>query len=465
MRVGIVGAGLAGLSAAFYLQRWQPDCQLRLFESSNRCGGAIRTEQIGEFLLEHGADMFATNPNAALRLCEDLGLTERLIKPLPQARGAGIVYRGRVVRIPEGFVLMRPTRLLSMLTTPLLSPWGKLRLFAEGLIPQRTADGDESIESFVTRRLGREVLDRIVQPLVGGIYTGDVAKLSMAATMPQFCEMEREHGSLWAATRRRKRAGIDSTERTSAGARYEQFRSLPGGVQELIAALQASLPAEVLQLGQAVTGVTRQDGRWHLEGVAAEPLDHLILATPAAIAARLLRGAVPQAAELLSPIEATSSAIVVLGVASAKIARPLDVAGIVVPAGERRRILAVSFTSDKFAGRAPEGQKLIRVFIGGALQGELLQLDDEQLIAIACEELQELIGLSGEPRLARVIRWHHAMPQYHVGHRQRIDELEQLLAAQPGLHVIGNSLRGVGIAPTVAGAVAVASRITGKSSQ
>ncbi len=140
-------------------------------------------------------------------------------------------------------------------------------------------------------------------------------------------------------------------------------------------------------------------------------------------------------------------------------------AGIVVPAGERRRILAVSFTSDKFAGRAPEGQKLIRVFIGGALQGELLQLDDEQLIAIAREELQELIGLSGEPRLARVIRWHHAMPQYHVGHRQRIDELEQLLAAQPGLHVIGNSLRGVGIAPTVAGAVAVASRITGKSSQ
>lgn len=463
MRVGIVGAGLAGLSAAYYLQRWQPECQLRVFESSNRCGGVIRTEQAGPFLLEHGADMFATNPGAALQLCEDLGLSDRLIKPLPHARGAGIVYRGRVVRIPDGFVLMRPTRLLSMLTTPLLSPWGKLRLFAEALIPQRTATDDESIESFVTRRLGREVLDRIVQPLVGGIYTGDVGKLSMAATMPQFWQMESEHGSLWAATRRRKRAGIDSTERNSAGARYEQFRSLPGGIQELIAALQASLKPDVLQLHQAVTGVVREHGRWRLEGVADEPLDHLILATPAQITARLLRDAVPQAASLLSQVETTSSAIVVLGVDAANIARPLDVAGIVVPACEHRRILAISFTSDKFAGRAPDGQKLIRVFIGGALQSEFMQLDDEQLIAIAREELQELIGLSGQPHLARVIRWHDAMPQYHLGHRQRIDELDQIVAAEPGLHVIGNSLRGVGIAPTVAGAVKVAAQITGQA--
>ncbi len=462
MRVGIVGAGLAGLSAAFYLQRWRPNCQLQLFESSHRCGGVIRTERVGEFLLEHGADMFATNPNAALRLCEDLGLSDRLIKPLPQARGAGIVHRGRVVRIPEGFVLMRPTRLSSMLTTPLLSPWGKLRLFAEGLIPPRTTAEDESVESFVTRRLGREVLERIVQPLVGGIYTGDVSKLSMAATMPQFCQMESEDGSLWAATRRRQRAGIDSTERNSAGARYEQFRSFPGGVQELVDALQASLKPGVLQLGQAVTGVVQEGGHWHLQGVAVEPLDHLILATPAAIAARLLSGPVPEAAQLLSQVETTSSAIVVFGVDEANIACPLNVAGIVVPACEHRRVLAVSFTSDKFPGRAPEGQKLIRVFIGGALQSELLQLDDEQLISLAREELQDLIGLSGQPRLARVIRWHNAMPQYHIGHRQRIEQLEQMLAAQPGLHVIGNSLRGVGIAPTVAGAVTVASRISGR---
>ncbi len=463
MRVGIVGAGLAGLSAAFYLRQWQPDYQVQLFESSSRCGGAIRTERTGEFLLEHGADMFATKPDAALQLCHDLGLAERLITPLPHARGAGIVCRGRVVRIPEGFVLMRPTRLASMLTTPLLSPLGKLRLLAEGLIPQRTATDDESIESFVIRRLGGEVLQRIVQPLVGGIYTGDVAKLSMAATMPQFCQMESEDGSLWAATRRRKRDGIDSTERNSAGARYEQFRSLPGGIQELVDALQASLGPGVLQLGQAVTGVVQDGGRWRLEGPdATEPLDHLIVATPAPAAASLLRVAVPPAAKLLGQIEATSSAIVVLGVNSADIARPLDVAGFVVPACEHRRILAVSFTSDKFAGRAPEGQKLIRVFIGGALQSELLQLDDEQLIAIVQQELQELIGLSGQPQLVRVIRWHNAMPQYHVGHRQRIDELDQIVAAHRGLHVIGNSLRGVGIAPTVAGAVAVANRIAGR---
>ncbi len=460
MRVGIVGGGLSGLVAAYYLRHFDPACQVRLFEAAARAGGVIRTERIDGYLLEHGADMFATQPDAALRLCRTLGIEDRLILPQKTARGAAIVDRGKLVRIPDGFVLMRPTRLMSMVTTPLLSPLAKLRLVAERFVPPRSDESDESIDSFVSRRLGRELLDRIVQPLVGGIYTGDVAKLSMAATMGQFLKMEREDGSLSAATRRRRREGIDSTERNSAGARYEQFRSFPGGLTELLESLVAALPDDCLQLSSPVRRLERDGEQWRLVvGDAEESFDRLIVATPAATAANLLREVTPTAAGLLDGIEVASSAIVALGVRAADIARPIDVAGFVVPIRERRSILAASFTGDKFAGRTPDGEKLIRVFFGGELQRELLNHDDDELVAIARRELADLIGLSGEPRLVRVIRWPRAMPQYHVGHLERVAAIERALTETPGLHLIGNSLRGVGIAPTVAAAEAVAQKI------
>ena len=469
MRIGIVGGGMSGLVAAFYLRRLDPTCEVRVIEAGPRLGGVIRTERIDGYLLEHGADMFATQPRAALQLCEDLGIAQRAISPQPGARGAAIVDSGRLVKIPDGFVLMRPTRITSMVTTPLLSIRGKLRLLREGWVKQRTDGSDESIESFVTRRLGAEVLSRIVQPLVGGIYTGDCAKLSMAATMSQFQNMEREDGSLWSATLRRRREGIDTTERNSAGARYEQFRSFPGGIQELLDALAAALPAGSFHTDRSVTGVRSAasandkpgNHAWDLNGCEdLGQFDHVIVAIPAAAAARLIRQAAPEAAEQIAAIEAASSAIVALGVKQSDIARPIEVAGFVVPAIEKRRILAASFTSDKFAGRAPQGEKLIRVFLGGCLQPELLRHSDDELIQIAREELGELIGLSGTPTLARVIRWNDAMPQYHVGHNERIDAIDVALRSVPGLHVIGNSFRGVGIAPTVAAALSIATRIT-----
>ncbi len=471
MRVGIVGGGLSGLVAAFYLRRLDPSCEVVVFEAGPRFGGVIRTEAVDGYLLEHGADMFATQPDAALRLCDALGITQRLILPQSGARGAAIVDRGRLVRIPDGFVLMRPTRLWPMISTPLLSIRGKMRMAMERWVKPRPADQeDESIESFVTRRLGHELLERIVQPLVGGIYTGDVAKLSMAATMGQFLTMESESGSLWAATMQRRRAGIDTTERNSAGARYEQFRSLPGGLQELLEALQAALPAGSLRPLHRVTRIERAGRRWRLVGSETDSsrssetadwgeFDQVILATPAAIAARLLGGLADDAAALLGRIEAASSAIVALGVRTADIAKPIDVAGFVVPLREGRPILAASFTSDKFAGRAPAAEKLIRVFFGGELQAEYVNRDDAELIEIARAELADLIGLGGTPRLAKVIRWPAAMPQYHVGHNQRVRQIEAGLAALPGLRVIGNSLRGVGIAPTVAAAEAAARQI------
>ncbi len=467
MRVAIIGGGVAGLVAAFTLQKHRRDCHVDLFESSSRLGGAIRTETIGEFLVEHGADMFATEPPAVMELCKELGIEHELQCPLPTVRGAAIVQNRKLIRIPDGFVLMRPTRLMPMVTTPLLSIAGKLRLLAEPLIPRRVESvADESIESFVQRRLGRETLDRIVQPLVGGIYTGDVAQLSMAATMQQFWEMERRDGSLFRATLRRNREGTDSAEQNSAGARYEKFRSFPTGMERLVQSLVAQTTTPCFHCSTPIHRMEHVGDRWRLEfeKPANEQLyDHVIMATPATASAKLLKDACPVASNLLGGIEFASSAVVVLGIRDTDYTVKLPIAGFVVPHREGREILAASFTSDKFPGRAPHGFRMLRVFIGGMLQRELLEKSDEELIDLARHELRDLIGLSGTPSLVKVIRWNHAMPQYYVGHLARISAIESAIAREGGLSMIGNSLYGVGIAPTVATARKVALSLTAPS--
>ncbi len=485
MRIGIVGGGVAGLVAAFELRRLLPPgdaCEIHLFEAAGRLGGTVQTSAVDGYLLEHGADMFACQPAAALQLCEHLGLTSQLIRAEPTARGAAIVHRGNLIRVPDGFVLMRPTRVRPMLTTPLLSLAGKMRLLSERWVPPLSGAEDESVAQFATRRLGGEVYRRLVQPLVGGIYTGNCDELSMAATMPQFWKMEQEDGSLWAATRRRRREGDDQIELASAGARYDQFRSLPGGNQQLLNTLTATLPAGTVHTGCRVTSVTpwqSQPGsgwRITIDGSGppetAQPFDHVIIAAPAAAAAKLLSTsdqtpiaqttpaqALTEITDRLASIGAASSAVVALGVRSADLLRNIPIAGFVVPQIENRPILAASFTSDKFPGRAPDGQRLIRVFFGGRLNPEVLQRDDAELIQIARQQLGELIGLVGTPILAQVIRWHHAMPQYTVGHQQRVGEIETRLDELPGLHLAGNSYSGVGLAPTIARSQAIGRRI------
>lgn len=462
-RVAVVGGGIAGLTAAFTIRQRCPDAQIDLFEASSRFGGAIETEPESGFLVERGADMFATEPAAGLELCKELGIEDELITPLPGARGAAIVQNGKLIRIPEGFVLMRPTLIWPMLRTPLLSLAGKLRLLAEPFVAKRGEIADESIESFVTRRLGRETLDRIVQPLVGGIYTGDVAKLSMAATMSQFWDMEQRDGSLYRATTRRSREGADSAEQNSAGARYEKFRSFPTGMGRFAEELAKRLDERHLHLNARVQSLVKTGEGWKLTwttgddgSVVDSTFSHVIVATPARIAAKLLADVVPEASRELEAIRFASSAVVVFGVREADIEQKLAIAGFIVPIRQRRKIIAVSFTGDKFAGRTPQGYKLLRVFIGGELQPELLSLSDSQLVDLAKDELKELIGLRGEPVLTKVVRWNDAMPQYHVGHVQRLKVIQAAIDQHRGLSLIGNSLHGVGIAPTIAYARKVA---------
>lgn len=459
-RVCIIGGGLSGLATAASLNLTRPELGLTLYEASERVGGVIDTSVAGQFVIDHGADMFATQPSHAIDFFQALGIADDLIQPKPDGRGAMIVFRGRLVPIPDGFVLMRATKLWSMVTTPLLSPAGKLRLLAERFVANKAGDADQSVGTFVRQRMGSEVLDRIVGPLVAGIYTADVEKLSMQATMQPIYRMFSEHGSLAAATLSRKRSGSDTLERGSKGARYSQFRAFPGGMCQLIDRVAETLPGETIKLSQPVQSVTRAGSKWQVQtpsGIAE--FEHVVVATPAAASARLLQSIAPTAAAELAAIESASTAIVVLAVRRSDIKRPVTTFGFVVPPRENRRIIAGSFASEKFAGRAPEDHVIARCFVGGSLQPELLKLSDEELVSLVREELADLIGLTGQPVESHVVRWNNAMPQYHVGHLVRVQRIKDSVAQVDGLTLTGNALDGVGIAPLVGSAVEAAESV------
>ena len=408
-----------------------------------------------------GADMFAMNPSAAFDLCQQLGASDRLIEPKTAGRGARIVHRGSLVPIPEGFVLMRATRLWPMIKTPLLSPAGKLRLLLERFKSNNVTEQDQSVAQFVRYRMGDEMLQRIVGPLVAGIYTADIERLSLLATMGPIAKMAAEYGSLTKATLARRKNGDDSAARNSAGARYNQFRAFKNGMREFIDLLAASLPEKVIRTNQPVGKIQREgDAKWSVSvGETSESFDHLVIATPARVSAKLIADVAPTASRHLAEIESASTAIVVLGVQRKDVAKPVDTFGFVVPAIENRKILAVSFASNKFAGRAPDDQLLIRVFIGGAMQSHLLENDDDHLIQIARDELSQLIGLKGQPIMAKVIRWNDAMPQYHVGHLDRVKQIQQDVQSVPGLSLISNALNGVGISPIIGAAKETAKHV------
>ncbi|TWT67083.1 protoporphyrinogen oxidase [Allorhodopirellula solitaria] len=485
-RIAIVGGGLSGLATGVHLRLLADSegvpLEITLFESSGRTGGVIQSEHLvgrggTEFVIDHGADMFATEPPAAIDLCQRLDVAAQLIRPQLEGRGAMIACGRRLVPIPDGFVLMRATKLMSMLTTPLLSPGGKLRLLAERFVaPRDPSLEDESVGSFVARRLGRECLDNIVAPLVAGIYTADVDRLSMAATMKPLWDMETRDGSLARATLRRKRSGDDATERNSSGARYERFRAFPGGMIELTHALAARLGHENIRLNSPVDSLENTANGIQV-GPTGELFDHLILASPAPVSANLLSSlmastadplqsnALDTAATQLRSIRYASTAIVVLAVPREAIARMPQTFGFVVPPSEQREILAGSFASEKFSGRAPRDHVIVRAFVGGALHPEILQKQDDEIVEIVAQELGEIIGLDQSrgvhevAALVKVIRWNHAMPQYEVGHLKKATEIESAISQITNVDLATNAYGGVGIAPVIAAAQARARRI------
>lgn len=467
-RIAILGGGISGLSAAFRLlelsAKHEAPLQVTLLERGLRLGGPLCTLRERGFIAEAGADSFLTEKPWALDLARRLGLDGELIGTRADFRRACVVRGGALVEIPDGFSLLAPTRLWPLLRSPLLSPLGKLRVMIEPWIPRRREERDESLASFVTRRLGREVLERIAQPLAGGIYTADPEQLSLHATLPRFADMEARHGSVIRGLRAAARAQAARSRNSGAsdgasGARWSLFASLRSGVGTMIDALAQRLGevvrrnVEVVALERIGAAATERKPRWRVvagDGAAIEA-DAVICALPAHRAAPLFEPHSPSLARALGAIGYASAAVVNFAWRESDFPRAPRTFGFVVPAIERRRIIAGSFTSLKFAGRAPAGTILVRAFVGGAMQSELMALDDAAMIEVAREEFRALLGVEAAPLWSQLNRWPDSMPQYAVGHHSRVAEIERAAAALPGLELAGAALRGVGIPDCVLG--------------
>ena len=469
MRLVVVGGGVSGLAAAHRAvelarERGRP-LELTLLEAGDRLGGTIQTERRDGFLVECGPDSFLSEKPWALALCRRLGLEDRLIRTDDRFRRTFVVFRGSLHPLPDGFQLLAPTQLRPFVSSGLFSWRGKLRMACDLLLP-RGSDPDESLGAFVRRRLGREALERVAQPLVAGIYTADPDELSLAATMPRFLEMERRERSvilaLWRAAR--KAPGLHAG---ASGARWSLFVTFAEGMEELTRVLATRLPPGAVRLKERVIGATHEGGQWRVTTASGAVFDGdaLILAPEAYQAARILRYVDPGLAHLLEDIPQASSATVTLAYRRDEIRHPLDGFGFVVPQVERRAIIACSFSSVKYPGRAPDGHALLRVFMGGALNESMLEADDASLVATARAELHSLLGVAAEPRFTRVARYPRAMPQYHVGHLALAHAIERAVARHPGLRLAGGAYRGVGIADCVRSGEEAALALLGASEE
>lgn len=447
-RFAVIGGGITGLAAAHRLVELEPAAEVTLFEASHRLGGTLWTDNDDGFLIEQGADSFITKDPWALDLCHRLGLTDELISTNLVHRGAKVVKKGRLHHLPAGFQLMATPHLLPILTSPLLSLPGRLRMAKERFIRPPDNYQEESLAEFASRRLGREAFEWLVEPLISGIFTADARRLSVAAAVPQFVEMEHRWGSLTRGMQQQRNTERAHTS-TTTGARYELFTSLRNGMGSLVEALTTRLQGQSIETGCRIRNIsTTSDGRWKLISAKDSKPQYfhgVILAIAAPTAADLVRDELPALASPLANIEYANSAMVSLSYRTGQVARPINCFGIVVPAVEQRSILAASFSSIKFAGRAPQGHLLVRVFLGGAMNPGLVQLPDKNLSDLAINELEELLGIEGKPGFCQVTRWERAMPQYNIGHLEKVDNIERQLDRITGLELAGNSYRGVGI--------------------
>jgi oxygen-dependent protoporphyrinogen oxidase len=451
-RIVVVGGGITGLAAAQRLIELG-QTNVTLIEASPRLGGTIQTEHRDGFLIERGPDSFISEKPEAVQLAKRLGLESQLIQTNEEYRRSFIVRNGRLRAVPEGFQLLAPSRIWPFLTSDIFSFGAKARIAMELFLPRKSTNGtqDESLASFVRRRLGREALERMAQPMVGGIYTADPETLSLRATLPRFLDMEREHRSLILAMLRQGQAQKSGT----SGARYSLFLSFDRGMQVLVDEL-ASVKADV-RLNTRVESL-KFDRTWNITTNTGERFEaeSVCLAVPAYIAASLLNGSV---AAKLNQIKYASTATINFAYKRSAINHSLNGFGFVVPLIEKRSLIACTFSSVKFSGRAPSGYALLRAFAGGALQPEIFALDEAEMAARVEADLRELLGITTKPLFIEVAKWERSMPQYEVGHLDRINEIENEVSKLPGLALAGNSYRGAGIPDCIRGGQSAAESI------
>lgn len=457
-RIAIIGGGVAGLSAAFYLEKARRNgaaLQWTLFEKSNRLGGVLKTEQREGFVLESGADSFLSAKPEAAQLCRELGLGDQLIGS-NEGRKTYILVKGKLVPIPQGLEFMVPTQILPMATTPLFSFGTKLRMAMELFSSARKDAGDESVGAFVRRHFGQEMVDRVAEPLLAGVYGGDVEALSIRAVLPRFAEMERDHGSLVRAT-------LKAKAKRTATKPQPMFTSLRNGMQQMTDELVAALPPESIRLQQQEISVRQVNDDWQVESSGMqERFQAVLLAVPAPVAAGMLRQFHPALIEGLAKIQYTSSAAVAL--AYNDVTLP-EGHGFLVPRSERRKMMACTFVHKKFPHRAPEGKKMLRCFFSSSRMPDLFMQSDEALQQMAREELKDILGVTAEPIFARTFKWDRAMAQYAPGHLDRVAVMEKIIAAMPGFHIIGNSFHGIGVPDCIKSARLAVEQITSAVSQ
>jgi oxygen-dependent protoporphyrinogen oxidase len=443
-KIIVIGGGITGLSAAHRIIEIQKennlDLEILLIEKSDKLGGAISTVKKDGYLIEEGPDMFFTKRPWALSLSKRLGLDKELIETNEKKRGTYVLWGKKLIPVPEGFLMLAPSKILPFLKTPLFSWRGKLRMLMDLFIAKKEIS-DESLASFVRRRFGNEALERIAQPMIGGVYTADPEKLSLRATMPQFIELEEKYGSVI------KGMSYNREENEGdSGARYSQFLSFKNGMGTLTDAIESKLPKGTLSLGETVTGITSSNPGWKIQTQNTTiDASAVIITTPSYHAASLLQNIDPSLQSDLSSIEYASSAVIILAYKKEDISHDLNGFGFVVPEVEKSDLIACSFSSVKFKGRAPQGYVLLRAFVGGALHPGICELEDSVIIKKAEKELSRILGIKSAPEFTIIKRYPDAMPQYHVGHMELIERIKEKMNRHQGLEIAGNAYSGVGI--------------------
>ncbi|MBL1217992.1 MAG: protoporphyrinogen oxidase [Planctomycetes bacterium] len=471
----IVGGGIAGLSTAWHLVQQaaeQGRCvRIGVVEASDRWGGKIRTDIVHDpesdrrFLIEGGPDSFITQKPEGLKLARDLGLGDRILSTNTVRRAVYVLKRGKPLPLPDGVLLIVPTEFVPFALSPLISPLGKLRMGLDLFIRARKDESDETLADFIRRRLGQEALDRIAEPLMAGIYNAEAERQSLLATFPRFRMIEQKYGSLIKGMLAAKAQRASHAPPPGSPPPPTMFVSLQGGASELIETLIKSLEASGVELRPA-TRVERVEPQGSEFAVALSGAQReqrvsasaVILATPAFHSADLVRPIAPEAAGLLETIRYVSTGTITMGFLKSDVPRPIDGFGLVIPRSENRCVNAITCSSIKWSGRAPDDCLLMRAFFGGSRRPDMMDLDDEQLLEQVMAEVTNLTGATPDRLLVhRIYRWHRGNPQYDVGHLERVDQIEQQLP--DGLYVTGSPYRGIGIPDCAAQGKVTAERV------
>ncbi len=446
-RIAIIGGGISGLSAAFHLEKARAagaELDYTLFESGQRLGGCLSSDRVEGCLVEAGPDSFLTEKPWAQSLCKELGIADQLIGSNDSQRKTYIVVHGRLIVMPDGLMFMVPTRLLPTALSPLFSWSTKLRMAQELLHPPRPMHEDETVAQLVERHFGPEVVDRLADPLLSGVYGGDAKALSARAVLPRFVEMEEKYGSLSRAMLAAHRKMVAMTKTHPP---RPLFTSLKDGMQQMVDAIIARLRPESIRLRQHIARLRVENGAWRIaiEMRGEERYDAVIVATPANVAGTLLDGVDQELAHNLLGITYSSSVTVTLGYYQQQLTTLPPGFGFLVPRSEGTRMLACTFVHNKFPHRAPQDKGILRCFLGGAHDEEVLSLSDEEMLETVHRELRDIVKLQAPPIFARVYRWREAMAQYEPGHLARVAQIEKRIPEIPGLALAGNAYHGIGV--------------------